>query len=542
MGSGPGGYAAGLELEISASGLRNCDTFSKSDPRVSVFMMRGGKWVLIDRTETIADSLSPHFTKRISVDYTFHSVQRMKFLVEDKDARGADFLGCLEKDLADIVVSGSSTYRLGLDPEASRKKPAKEPKGGFGSITVRAHDVGGAQTKTRATVQFVGKNLPRKDGLWGKSDPYFMLMHVTGEGDASQALLYKSEVRGNTLSPHWSPCTFDITTRGMPPESQRLCLKIWDDDNGKEDDYMGKAEFTVADLRAGKELPVFDETRRAKDKRVGQVIIRSATFGELPSHVAYLQGGCYLRFVCAVDFTKSNGPMDENASLHHTDGVSPSIYGRALKAITTTLMPYMQDDQTMEAFAFGAINPATGQTGHDFPLNLTQAHDARVSGVENLMACYSHACKTLVLSAPTHFAPIVRRAMQTSQNPGLPSQHDQHYTVLLILTDGRYDDEDETVKMIIEASKTCPLSIVIIGVGTADFKDMRRLDGDSRTLRAKNGDSVARDIVDFVEYKPDTPPEVLAGSILKEVPGALVDYFVGQNIRPGDIPPFNPTL
>lgn len=46
-----------------------------------------------------------------------------------------------------------------------------------------------------------------------------------------------------------------------------------------------------------------------------------------------------------------------------------------------------------------------------------------------------------------------------------------------------------------------PLSIIIVGVGNADFTDMQILDGDDGVLRSPKGESVLRDIVQFVPFR-----------------------------------------
>ena len=71
------------------------------------------------------------------------------------------------------------------------------------------------------------------------------------------------------------------------------------------------------------------------------------------------------------------------------------------------------------------------------------------------------------------------------------------YTILMILTDGIITDMDHTIKAIVEAS-SLPLSIIIIGVGSADFSAMERLDGDDDKL-SYHGKYASRDIVQFVE-------------------------------------------
>ncbi len=45
-----------------------------------------------------------------------------------------------------------------------------------------------------------------------------------------------------------------------------------------------------------------------------------------------------------------------------------------------------------------------------------------------------------------------------------------------------------------------PCSIIIVGVGNADFSSMEELDGDGQRLRNSRGQECARDIVQFVEF------------------------------------------
>ena len=68
------------------------------------------------------------------------------------------------------------------------------------------------------------------------------------------------------------------------------------------------------------------------------------------------------------------------------------------------------------------------------------------------------------------------------------------YHVLMILTDGSIHDMRETIDVIVEAS-LYPLSIVIIGIGDSDFKNMDILDADSDSLVDSNGREADRDIV-----------------------------------------------
>ena len=68
----------------------------------------------------------------------------------------------------------------------------------------------------------------------------------------------------------------------------------------------------------------------------------------------------------------------------------------------------------------------------------------------------------------------------------------------MILTDGIINDMKQTIDCIVEGSKL-PLSIVIIGIGDADFTNMDILDGDKKPLINSSGEIRKRDIVQFVE-------------------------------------------
>ena len=56
-----------------------------------------------------------------------------------------------------------------------------------------------------------------------------------------------------------------------------------------------------------------------------------------------------------------------------------------------------------------------------------------------------------------------------------------------------------TIDLVCELSEL-PCSIIIVGVGNADFDSMEQLDGDGGRLRSSAGVPAARDIVQFVEF------------------------------------------
>lgn len=237
---------------------------------------------------------------------------------------------------------------------------------------------------------------------------------------------------------------------------------------------------------------------------------------------------------CAVDFTGSNGDPRLPTSLHYISPTSPNEYLQAITACTSIALEY-DSDKKVPMFGFGGA--VGGSVNHCFPLTFNDA-DPEVCGLDGVVRAYQSAFTYVALSGPTYFAPIIRRATEFAAS-GV-SQADQKYAILLLITDGQTNDVDETVAAIIAAS-TLPLSIVIVGVGGADFSTMEFLDADKGKL-SMGGRVASRDIVQFVPFRKFAGAGVGAGSllareVLAEIPSQLVSFFVSKGILPNP-PPF----
>ena len=91
---------------------------------------------------------------------------------------------------------------------------------------------------------------------------------------------------------------------------------------------------------------------------------------------------------------------------------------------------------------------------------------------------------------------------------------------------------DKTVDLIC-SNISLPISIIIVGVGNADFGNMKRLDGD-QGLVSSNGVRAGRDIVQFIPFREmNNDPARLASELLCEVPGQVVQYMTMMGIAPG---------
>ncbi|KFP69593.1 Copine-4, partial [Acanthisitta chloris] len=164
-------------------------------------------------------------------------------------------------------------------------------------------------------------------------------------------------------------------------------------------------------------------------------------------------------------------------------------------------------------------------------------------GIQGVVEAYQSCLPKLQLYGPTNIAPIIQKVAKSASEETNTKEASQYF-ILLILTDGVITDMADTREAIVHASHL-PMSVIIVGVGNADFSDMQMLDGDDGILRSPKGEPVLRDIVQFVPFRNfkhvnacvfyhflQASPAALAKSVLAEVPNQVVDYYNGKGIKP----------
>ena len=78
-------------------------------------------------------------------------------------------------------------------------------------------------------------------------------------------------------------------------------------------------------------------------------------------------------------------------------------------------------------------------------------------------------------------------------------------------------DMPETKSALVDLS-ALPCSVIIVGVGNADFDAMEELDCDKGVLKDKYSRTAKRDIVQFVEFRKCVAKGELGEKVLKEIP------------------------
>jgi len=167
------------------------------------------------------------------------------------------------------------------------------------------------------------------------------------------------------------------------------------------------------------------------------------------------------------------------------------------------------------------------EVSHEFFLN-GSADNPYCAGVQGVLDAYRNALCRVGLYGPTNFSPVINHVANFAR----ANCDGKNYFVLLIITDGAITDLGDTIYAIVKAS-ALPMSIIIVGVGSADFASMDMLDGDKKKLQSK-GHVAARDIVQFVEFRRHSAAmrssgelarSLLAADVLAEIPGQVVGWM-----------------
>ncbi|XP_057303444.1 copine-3-like [Hydractinia symbiolongicarpus] len=484
-----------VSLSFSCKGLLKQDLTSKSDPIVQVMMDYGGRWKEIGRTERIKNNSNPEFTESIDLDYRFEEVQKMKILVYDVDNATEslgddDFLGRLECNLAHIVSARTYTKEL-LFREGVNA----------GTISITAEEIGSSNVEV--TLQFEGQHLDKKDFM-SLSDPYLEILKDRGDG--TFVAVHRTPHIDNTLNPKWKP--FSISLQKLCGNNYDLKLKVacFDHDDDGSHDLIGEFYTTVTEMLKAETLKLqWDcinpkkQKKKKSYKNSGVILLNSIKVCKISSFLDFIMGGCQINFTVGIDFTASNGNPSQSNSLHYLNPHAPNEYVKALVAVGEVCQDY-DTDKMFPALGFGCKIPPHGQVSFEFPLNFNPTNPY-CQGIPGIVAAYQNCIRQVQLYGPTNVAPIINHVAKFAYSMIQNQEHTaSNYFILLLITDGVISDMDDTVSAIVNASYL-PMSLIIVGVGGADFAQMDFLDCDQGKLRANNGREALRDIVQFVPFR-----------------------------------------
>ena len=309
------------------------------------------------------------------------------------------------------------------------------------------------------------------------------------------------------LSPKYTVKFYNCEDKSLKASyDNEICLL-----NNKE--YMGKLRITI---------PI--------SKKISLYIYDNSEFHPNYSFYDFISAGVKIKLSIGIDFTGSNGhPLDKD-SLHSLLGPNPNDYEKVIKLIGNILQ-YYSYDQLYPVYGFGAILQNSAYNIASMCFNINFQNNPEILTIDNVIKVYHNCLDKLTFAGPTYFSPIIRNVI----NKVKEKKNDLEYNILMILTDGNIDDLQNSIDAIVEASFE-PLSIIIVGVGDADFSQMVILDGNEIPLVSSKNVIWSRDDVQFIHFNEFRNDEKrLAKEILEEIPRQIIEFYTKNNYTPEKI-------
>ncbi|XP_015570574.2 protein BONZAI 3 isoform X2 [Ricinus communis] len=495
---------------------------------------KDGKLEEVGRTEVILNSLNPSWIEKITIAYQFETLQLLVFHIYDVDTKyhnipvkslklkDQQFLGEASCFLSEIVTKLNQTVTLNLQNRSGHGVLTN-----LGTLNIYAEETVASRTAIELT--FHCSNLDNKD-IFSQSDPFLRISRLVESG--AYIPICKTEVVNNNLNPVWRPLY--LSMQQFASKNNPLVIECFDFNSNGNHVLIGKVQKSVSDLEKmhrekGGANFILPSHRGHEKVLKGQLFVDQFVEKEQYSFLDYISSGFELNFMVAVDFTASNGNPRHPDSLHYIDPSGRlNSYQQAIMEVGEVIQFY-DSDRCFPAWGFGGRTPA-GTISHCFNLNGNPS-GFEVEGVEGIMAAYATALQNVALAGPTLFGQVVNTAAQIAGQS--LSENNKKYFVLLILTDGVLTDIQETKDALVKASDL-PLSILIIGVGGADFTQMEILDADQGCRLESSTDRVAtRDIVQFVPMREVHSGQLSAvQALLEELPGQFLSYMRSRDIKP----------
>uniref|UniRef100_A0A3B1KLT2 Copine family member 9 n=1 Tax=Astyanax mexicanus TaxID=7994 RepID=A0A3B1KLT2_ASTMX len=509
--------------------------FCQNVTRLKQFSKQSGQKVLyrFGRTEVIENTLNPDFVRKFVLDFFFEEKQNLRFDVYNVDTRSSniskhDFLGQTFCTLGEIIGSTGSRMERTLSGIPGKK---------CGNIIFTAEEL--SNCRDIATMQLCANKLDKKD-FFGKSDP-FLVFYRSNE-DGTFTICHKTEVIKNTLNPVWQPFTIPVRALCNGDYDRTVKVDVFDWDRDGSHDFIGEFTTSYRELSRGQSqfnvYEVLNPKKKGKKKKYvnsGTVTLLSFKVESEYTFVDFIRGGYSLdhtKIKCVPNPSLISGNPAQPTSLHYMSPYQMNTYAMALKAVGEIIQDY-DSDKLFPAYGFGAKLPPDGKISHVFPLN-GNSEDPNCVAIEGVLEAYFQSLRTVQLYGPTNFAPVINQVARSAQDVTDGSQ----YFVLLMITDGVISDMVQTKEAVVNAS-ALPMSIIIVGVGPAEFDAMEELDGDDVRVSSR-GRFAERDIVQFVpfrDYIDRSGNQVLsmarlAKDVLAEIPDQLLSFMKSKGIEP----------
>lgn len=480
-----------IRLRINASNLPTRGVRRIKDPDTFALVVTKNASF---ETEIVQQDRHPQYARHILVDYEYGSESSLWISIFEAGTKKS--YGMVHMELSDLLGTRhrSKVKRLGRTV-------------GGGCVYCQAEIVSDSEIirfQASATID-TKKNI----------DPYFEIAQKT---EHHFLVVYRSIVLKGTTEPSWDVAEMDLGTLCGADLHRSLRITV----KSRPNRVLGYTETSIQHMidHGTLELELFNR----KQEKVGNLVFHGtkivateeanneplsdlSSLSPVAAPTAQrleklLKEGLQTDLCVAIDFTSSNQDPRMETSLHFMSGDSLNDYEEALTSIYSCLTAYNVNESVVWGFGakFGGVLRHLFQCGSS----------PTVQGLDGVLKAYRCAFQQgLVMSEPTVITQVLQAAAMRAKRS--MDNKEMKYTVLLVLTDGIVEDCAET-KRKLNVYDHLPLSVVIIGVGRANFSALHHL-----------AESPSTTVCEYRVHQHD--PSAISLAALGDLPSHICRHF-----------------
>ena len=508
-----------IELYFKCTDIHSAALFNKPDTYVMLEVQHnGGPKVAAGQTEIIKNEVNPIYLKCLAIEFEQEEDPDLIFSVFDEKGDRDELMGLAKCKVSELIAHGGSGKKMRMNlPTSQNKKDSW--------ITVR-HNMCSYSKLNYVLVAYL--NRMQQIEAFNNQSPFIKIFRPRGDFEGEKdwvqvkhwTMCYESEHQPGKLNAGFMPFDINSTALCRGDENSPIRFEVWDFGEKADHGFVGATHLAIAGIRKG--------------DKIGKLLdVKGVEFGELVVDKLferfdydlkdYLNAGLKLEVHVAIDFTASNGPWKNPMSLHHLskrNGME-NEYTQAVERIVGPLLALGQNE-TVRVSGFGA--KVDGRKSDYFFLGGEARKE--VQGIQGVLEVYRNTVPKVEFFGMTHFAPTIKHTQMVAREDYRTSHW--NYKVLIIFTDGILNDVEDT-RAIVASCSNDPVSILIVGVGNEDFKEMKVLDGDDRKLKG-----ATRDLVQFMKFRDyaGLQGKKMARVALNELPAQVDLFYRAQQIKP----------
>ncbi|KAH0787738.1 Copine family protein [Histomonas meleagridis] len=314
--------------------------------------------------------------------------------------------------------------------------------------------------------------------------------------------VYHSEVINRSDSGQWSPISLPCHLLCSNDYSRSIRFLVKNNEPGKKIFSIGHCDVPVQLLKDALNLQLGLIPSNKNLARAGIIIIRAATLVERLTFYGNIRKNLRFNFSCSIDFSSSDAK-----SLHYATLGKDNDYESSFKAIGGIVEQY-SNTKVCHCWIFGV--KMNQQIYHAIPLT-NKSGSSDLNRVKELGAAYWRILEKIQFDETCEITPSTLEALELIKGQKDPSK----YMVFLILINGDPLDLDKFIDLLF-GSQNEPLSVVIVGIGTAEFNQTETKLRES-PLKNSEGKEFEREFVKFLKFNDFENIDNMTEVALKDV-------------------------